>query len=322
MMGMTPNKKAISAIAAAVIFGAAGLGLATCGFSHTGSSDDNIDRLIANARPGTTIVLPTKNYGIITLPARTFTPALRIDARAATFGGIVMRRVSGIEIAGGTIIGSGGRSYGVTITDASRIRVSGMTITGAHRGIVVSQSEDVSLTDNVLTNLMSDGIDVALSRKVAIERNTCRNFRPTLGTYDEAGRLVKDGDHPDCIQAWSRSSRPPTSDLSILDNVIEGTMQGIFLGNRSRDGMNDGGFDRVVVRGNRVTVSMPNGIYIKDGRNIQVTDNIVRTVKGATMPNRRSIAVKASLRLTGENITACNNIVDSDPRAIGTGRCQ
>ncbi|MET0270545.1 MAG: right-handed parallel beta-helix repeat-containing protein, partial [Sphingomonas sp.] len=249
---------------------------------------------------------------------------LRIDASAARIGGIVLGDVKGVEISGGTVSSIRERlRYGVNITDSQDVRMTGMTITQAYRGVVINRSERIALVDNRLTGLTSDGIDIGLSRHVLIERNSCRDFSPTFATFDTNGKRVRDGDHPDCIQAWSRPSAPPTSDLTIIGNTAEGAMQGIFLGNHTRKGVNDGGFDRVVVRDNRVTVSMPNGIALFAVRGGEIRDNVVRTVPGAVLPNKRNVAVKAALRTAGNtDVTMCGNVVPSLPRSPGTERCR
>ena len=294
-----------------------------CAFAATDGAvtPDNLASRLNSATGGAVIRLSPGDYGTITIPRKVFTPAIRIDARQAMFRGLVLNGASGVEVVGGTVVGPGGRSYGISLRDAARVRIEGMTIRGAHRGIVVSNSSDIALVGNMLIGLISDGIDIALSQRVLVERNTCRGFTPTPAIYDASGTRLKDGDHPDCIQAWSRPTAPPTSDLTIIGNVTEGEMQGIFLGNHVRAGVDDGGFDRIVIRDNRVQVGMPNGIVIGNGRDSIVVDNEVRSVTGSILSVARPIRVKANLRVSGSRNVVCGNHVFDVPEATGAQPC-
>jgi hypothetical protein len=101
-----------------------------------------------------------------------------------------------------------------------------------------------------MTRIASDGIDVSLSRNIVIDCNACTEFRPAPGA------------HPDCFQLWSRPAAPPTADIVITSNSAVGDMQGISLFNHVRDGANDGGFDRVLTRGNIVLNTYGDGISV------------------------------------------------------------
>ncbi|WP_171003921.1 NosD domain-containing protein [Sphingopyxis sp. L1A2A] len=285
----------------------------------------DVDREIASARGGETIALPVDMTGVLTIRRKTFSPAITIDAKAATLSGIVLDQVDGVVIKGGTIIGPGGRSYGVSIRSSANIRIADMQITGAHRGVVVNESHDIALTGLNLVGLISDGINIALSRKVLVERNRCRDFRPNIATFDATGKRIRDGDHPDCIQAWSRPAAPPVSDISVIGNDMDGAMQGIFFGNHVRGGVDDGGFDRILIKDNFVRVSYPHAIALFDVRGATITGNRISTVPGAMLPNRPHRPVVARMNLRGSGIEACGNSVQRvgrEPQNPGTSRCR
>ncbi len=269
---------------------------------------------------GKIIRLAPGDYGSFTFPQKAFQPAITIDATQARFTGIIIKNAQGIEIRGGTLTGPGGRSYGIQISKARGIRIERMAISGAHRGIVVGESHNVALVENRLTGLISDGINIGGGSGFLIERNICRDFLPTPATFDSAGVRIKDGDHPDCIQAWSRPSYAPTSDLTIIGNDIAGKMQGIFLGNHIRNGIDDGGFDRVVVKNNRLKIGAPNGIVGGNVRDGLFTDNIVES-DGTTYANKPGVKVKTNMRVTGARIMICNNRVPDVPKAEANARC-
>ncbi|MDZ3833684.1 MAG: NosD domain-containing protein [Sphingopyxis sp.] len=285
----------------------------------------DMDRQIASARGGETIVLPAGMTGVLTIRRKTFSPAITIDAGAATLTGIVLDQANGVTVKGGTIIGPGGRSYGVSIRSSENIRIADMQITGAHRGVVVNESHGITLTGLNLVGLISDGINIALSRKILIERNRCRDFRPNIATFDASGKRIRDGDHPDCIQAWSRPTAPPVSDVSVIGNDMDGAMQGIFFGNHVRGGIDDGGFDRIVIKDNVVRVSYPHAIALIDVRGATITGNRISTVPGAVQPNQPHRPVVARMNLRGSDIKACDNSVQRvgrEPQNPGTSRCR
>lgn len=285
----------------------------------------DINRQIASARGGEIIALPDSMTGVLTIRRKTFNPAITIDAGAATLAGIVLDQVDGVTIKGGMIIGPGGRSYGISIRSSANIRIADMQITGAHRGVVVNESHDIALTGLNLVGLISDGINIALSRKVLVERNRCRDFRPNIATYDSNGKRIRDGDHPDCIQAWSRPTTAPVSDITVVGNDIEGAMQGIFFGNHVRGGVDDGGFDRIVIKDNLIHVSYANAIALTDVRSATIMGNRISTVPGAVRPNRPDRPVVARMNFRGSEIEACGNSVQRigrEPQNPGTSRCR
>lgn len=261
------------------------------------------------AKGGETIKLQAGDYGYLVLPQKRFSRPVTLDAREARFAGLVANDLAGLVVRGGTIQGSGERkTVALDIRRSANVRIEGMQISAAHRGIMVDRSEDIELVGNSLTGLISDGINIALSRRVRVEGNRCRDFNPAPAIFDPNGVRLKDGDHPDCIQAWSRPEVPPVSDIVVIDNDIEGQMQGIFFGNHVRGGVDDGGFDRITIKNNRVVVAHPNGIRLIDGRDSLVTGNQVATVPGAVLPGGKP--VKAMLNVSGERTIACGNRVE------------
>ena len=276
---------------------------------------------LKDAKGGETIRLAPGEYGIVRFPRVTFSPAITIDAAGATFTGLVLNKVSGVTVRGGAVVGPGGRSYGVMIRSSDDIRIENMRISGAHRGVVVGESSNIALVGNELTGLISDGINVALSDHVLVQRNRCHDFSPNLAVFDAAGNKLRDGDHPDCIQAWSRPTRAPVSDVRVLDNVAEGNMQGIFFGNHTRNGVNDGGFDRITIRGNRLKVTMA-GVVLDEARDSVVEDNHVELFPGPVFPTKPSFRLKPNVRVSGERNRACANVVTTGGLNQGNGRCR
>lgn len=277
---------------------------------------------IANAQPGATIVVPEAFNGQLVITGKHFSSPVTIRNESSLVQAIVVRDSSNIIIEGGAVTGGTGVLYAVHIDRAKSVAIRGMTLTNTVRGIVINQSEAIGVFQNRLTGLRTDGVNIAASRNVLVEGNSCSNFNPIPAVYDEAGNLVKDGDHPDCIQSWSVSTSPPNSDLVIRGNSMTGNMQGIFLGNKVRDGIDDGGYDRVVIENNFVNISQPNGIAIEGGRVVRMVNNEIQTIDGSRLLNGAGSLVKAALKaIASTDVVACGNIVEAVPTGFGTAPC-
>lgn len=111
--------------------------------------------------------------------------------------------------------------------------------------------------------------------------------------------------------------------MIVENNDIDGVMQGVFFGNHVRNGVDDGGFDRVIIRNNRVRVDHPNGIVLANGRNSVVTGNHVSTLPGAVNPRRPGARVRTMIRVGGgTNNQVCENIASDFPGSPFTFPCR
>lgn len=269
---------------------------------------------IESAKAGATVRL-SGDQGVLTLKGKSWSPAITIDASRATFTGIVLERVTGLHLKGGTVMGPGGRSYGIRVLQSQDIAIDDMTITGAHRGVVVDRSRQIALRNNQLVSLISDGIDIASSQDVLIDRNACSKFTPQMATFDANG-VKHDGDHPDCIQAWTGQGQPATSDLIITNNRADGTMQGVFL-----EGPADGSSRRFTIRNNQLRVGMSNAVSVSNLRDVVIRGNQVTTVPGARQI-RDGSPVKANINVRNSDAIACENSVADVPSNLANKSCR
>jgi hypothetical protein len=106
---------------------------------------------------------------------------------------------------------------------------------------------------------------------------------------------------------WSRPTAPPVADVIIRRNRIEGDTQGIGLHNHVRDGVDDGGFDRILIEDNIINVSRTNAIDLANGR-----ESIIRNNKVTTLPGAKG---RASIHAREGSVTMCGNSV-----AAGAGK--
>lgn len=231
------------------------------------ATPQNITDVITKAPPGATITLSPGNYKRLDIRKRTWARPVTLDISKAHLTGIWIRSSSGIKILGGTFSGAVGKAmegYGIWIQQSSKIDITGSLITDSVRAIVLDRAEDISITKTRMLRMQVDGIDVAGSRRIHISNNICADFRT-------------DDRHPDCVQLWSSPKLGVTQDVEILNNVSEGNMQGFTGFNHVRNGIDDGGFDRIRIVGNRVIGKYPHGVAIFDCRDCIITDNVTRT---------------------------------------------
>lgn len=289
--------------------------------------------VIALSRDGDTVVLAAGSYAGLRLRGRYFDPPITIDARKATLTGLMMNDASGVVFKGGEFrlpppryderrsmtdygtaarlqrvhrvrfeaprfIGPGteaeapeprfAEGFGLIVDQSSDVDVTDGEFRGLVAGVMMRRIEGFKVARNTFRYMRSDGIQVSESHHGSIEDNSCRLTR------------IRDNEHPDCIQLWSFPSSPPTADILIRRNSAEGYTQGIGMFNHVRDGVDDGGFDRIIIEENDIAISVPQGIAMNAARASIVRNNRVRTLSGAQH--------RASINIQGD-ILRCGNVV-------------
>lgn len=312
------------------------LGLPAC--SQAGPIDANpanfSDKLAA-AKSGDTIRLAPGSYDDFEMVGRKFSPSLVIEAGSAKLQTVRLARTEGVTIKGGSfmigeptrhpksgepnygaaiqlssvdgikIVGARflgasaaaqpkrtefGDGYGVRVQRGRNVDVIDSRFEGLKIGIAMTQTDGFNLKRNLFSGMREDGVAVSLSRNGVIEKNECKGTR------------VRADEHPDCIQMWSRPTAPPTSDIVIRGNRIEGSTQGIGLHNHVRNGVDDGGFDRITIEDNDIRVSRPNAINLQNGRASTIRNNRISTLPGSRH--------QARIRFSGETVVVCGNAVE------------
>ncbi len=272
----------------------ASIGLAACStHAATGTATpETLQSMLNSARSGDTITLAAGDYPPIHVEDKKWSPAVTIEARAGRMTQVGFNGVSGLVWHGGTFDGKDTLRTAWSAGTSDHVTVEGLTLTHYTRnGIVIGDSSDMRIANNLISDSGSDGIDVATSRRVVIDHNECRAPAPT------------DGAHPDCIQLWSRSTAPPVADVTITNNTISGNTQGITMFNHIRNGVDDGGFDRIRVEDNHVSVAQWHGISLYACRACVVRRNRVDTI-----PNGR---IQAWIKFIESDVEACGNVVSA-----------
>ncbi|WP_439534301.1 PEPxxWA-CTERM sorting domain-containing protein [Polymorphobacter sp.] len=241
---------------------------------------------------GDTLKLQGQFDKLIGIKNSNYASAVTIDASAATISsGMQLTASSGINITGGAWQHAPGRIQSVTIRDSSNISFANTSFTGPatnstgraiwvtgssnvtvrdnsfdkiHTAVIFGNSSNSLVTRNKVTNMGSDGINVANSHRILISNNHC------------GGPAMAPGAHPDCIQLWGDATKPVQSDIVLLNNVAEGAMQGFTS-------FNPGEFSgqNIVFAGNLGALSYPQGISCYGCRDSLFLDNTLITLPGA-----------------------------------------
>ena len=226
----------------------------------------------------------------------TYRKQIGIVLRGGASSGEVFTDCADILITGRTFKSLPGlvNNYGLSFTRCRNIRILDCDFEGFGRGVVFSQCDGFLLAASRFRGQKIDGVNIAQSWNGVVADN---DF-----TDPDTGEA-----HPDAIQLWSRPTAPPTSDISIVRNRIKGAAtQGITAFNHTREGVDDGGFDRLFIGWNDIEVGMPQAISAMSARDSWAVRNTVRTFAGARW--------RASLN-TGPGVVRSGNTV-----AAGAGR--
>ena len=272
----------------------------------TTATPASIAEVLVHAADGDTIRLAPGSYPAIDLRDRHWSPPVTVDATAAQVRAVHLAGVSGLTWRGGTFDGGDAERQGVSIQKADHLVIDGATMRHYSRvGIGIGSSSDLRIVNNVFSDMGSDGVDVALSRRIVLDHNRCVDTHPT------------DGAHPDCIQLWSRPSEPPTADIVITNNDATGATAGFTAFNHVRNGVDDGGFDRITIENNHAKVSAFHGVTVYGCR-----DCIIRHNRVETLPDPANPRVRAWIKaVNSSGAVLCDNKAEGGS-ADGGGRCR
>lgn len=227
----------------------------------------NIDQVINRAPAGATIELAPGDYGKISIKGKAWSKPVTLDLKQGAKATLEVINSKGVRVTGGTF-GLTGTGYAINVRNSQNVGFANLLIKNAQRGIVIAQSQDVTVSHADIVNMTIDGINIGSSQRVTVTDSSCRDFNT-----GEA--------HPDCIQLWSHPQRGVTQDVTLLRNRSDGNMQGFTAFNHVRKGVDDGGFDRVTIADNWVRAYRPNGVAVYDCRNCRIENNKAVTPKGA-----------------------------------------
>ncbi len=198
------------------------------------------------------------------------TGGANLTIRNSTFDGDVANGVS--EAADGY-----GYAIGLSVRGASNVQIEGNEFYNFHRGMIVSDSKDISVTNNDLHSMRSDGMDFSQVQGVLIEGNQIHDFKASPASSD----------HCDMIQFWTAGTTAASTDIVIRNNVLDvgqGTAtQSILMRNELVDRGLAGTemfYQNVTIENNVITNAHLHGITVGQTNGLIVRQNSVLHTDG------------------------------------------
>ncbi len=184
-----------------------------------------------------------------------------------------------------------GGMIGLYTRNVTNLDVEGNEFHTLTRGALYDRSDDITVVNNDVSNIRSDGFDFTAVQGVHIEGNQFKNFYPAPG------------DHGDYIQFWSTGTDRMTKDVVIRNNFmpqgVGDSVQAIFVRDESGAGYQNfliennliyqsgyhgisvGGIDGLIIRNNTVLsnvgIDRNTWIGVNDSQNVVVEHNLAST---------------------------------------------
>ena len=153
------------------------------------------------------------------------------------------------------------------------------------RGLVVSDSDRISVTGNEVHAIRSDGMNFVAVDQLLVANNTLHDFKTS----------PLSGDHADMIQFWTAGTTRPSRNVVIRDNVLNSGngawTQSILMGNElvSQGGAGPEMYYRnITITGNVIINSHLHGISVGETDGLRIANNTLihnrRTHEAADNP--------------------------------------
>lgn len=202
-------------------------------------------------------------------------------------------RFSGVEIHGSEDGDPSNDGYGLLVSGTSGFRIDNSSFSDLFRGISIEKSSNATVHSNAFDTIRSDGMTVASTNTILIDRNSFTNFRPIAG------------DHSDAIQFWNTGQTVGSSNITIRNNVIapgsdEYVTQGIWVSDPGTLG-----YQNVKIINNLVyTHGAYHGISVFGATSLQVANNSVLS--------QTTDSKKAWIQLNNSNsVSLTGNVADT-----------
>lgn len=164
---------------------------------------------------------------------------------------------------------------GLTIERSSNVTVEDTEIHHVHRGLVLSKSSDLTIKDNHIHDVRTSPIVGGGLNRVVIEGNHVHDSTPfRWGSVD----------HADFIHLWTDpdAQTGPSTDIRIVNNVIEQGKGEAILGIYLDDNQNKLGFSNVTISNNLIMNGNGQGLRLENVFDSVVTNNTLLQTSGST----------------------------------------
>lgn len=204
-----------------------------------------------------------------------------------------------------------GAAFGLSLRWVRDIQIENVTFRTFYRGMVTSQSQGIILRDSDFYGMRSDGADFAEVRDLLIEGNHFHNFE----------HAPDSGDHPDMIQFWTASTKTPSVNITIRNNVLNAGMgywtQSLFMRNELVDRGQAGRemfYRNVDISGNVIINRHIHGITVGASDGLTIRHNtLIRSATARGMEQKGDGVSTPSIRVVtaSEKVTIQGNLVGS-----------
>jgi hypothetical protein len=283
----------------------------------TGISDTTaLWAALTAAKPGDTLLLGTANFGdfrrdamAFAAPGITLQPAPGAKPVFSSFtsyrsGGVTLQDLEFAAKGTGIILAQGERfnllrlnlhgaevGLGVSLAAANKVSITFCEISHFGSGVNSSGCTDLTITDNALHDLHTDGILATAAVNATVSRNNIESFTPATGA------------HPDAIQ-FAAYQGVNSANVVIEDNIITrgngSYIQGIFI-----EGTNN-----LTIVDNAMSGTMSNGISVSSTATALVKGNFVQGY--VDMDSRITVRGGSSnVTVEGNVASAVNSVIDS-----------
>lgn len=199
---------------------------------------------------------------------------------------------------------------GLVIRNAREITIATTRFRHWHRGLVVTQSHGITVLQNDISEIRSDGLNFAEVQDVRISRNRIHGFLRDLSSSD----------HADMIQFWTRGTDTPSARIRITDNDLNADpgwyTQSIFMRNEVIDAnpdRTDMAYRDVIIEGNRIHNAHLHGITVGQSVGLSVRGNILTFARSAAAPefSRRHATPSIQIHPASRNVDVSGNLLDA-----------
>ena len=160
--------------------------------------------------------------------------------------------------------------FGLSARNSSDISVEDSSFDTLARGAIFSNADDLSITNNEITSIRSDGMDFAQVTNVTIEGNHFHDFLSSNATSD----------HRDMIQFWTRGTETASENVVIRNNIFDSgsgiETQTIFMRNELVDSYGaseDMFYQNILIEGNFIHNTHTHGITVGASNGLRILNN-------------------------------------------------
>ncbi|WP_298388347.1 right-handed parallel beta-helix repeat-containing protein [Ruegeria sp.] len=161
-----------------------------------------------------------------------------------------------------------GSGKALIVDGSSNITVAGNEVYDFWKGLAFGNSKDLTVQNNEIHSLRSDGMNFVDVQGVLIEGNYLHDFEGSPNS----------GDHPDMIQFWTNNTTEPSTDIVIRGNTFDigqGTWtQTIFMRNIEAERGNTAlYYQNVTIENNLIYNAHLHGISIGETDGLTIANN-------------------------------------------------